>query len=108
MVPLRARRTACIVPDSWRARLLIMPCESCQPPAREIASLPVERLLGGHMRSLIHIVMVALLVCAPTGAAMAQEGESAANATTRTRRPIIRGQHSAVASMTAEATRAAD
>src|SRR5205823_11751574 len=108
MVPLRARRTACIVPGSWRARLLIMPCESCQPPAREIASLPVEWLLGGQMRSLIHIVMVALLVCAPAGAAMAQEGESDANATTRTMRPVIRGQHFAVASMKAEATRAAE
>src|SRR5205085_1269775 len=53
-------------------------------------------------------VMVALLVCAPTGAAMAQEGESDSNATTRTMRPIIRGQHFAVASMKAEATRAAE
>src|SRR2546421_770382 len=60
------------------------------------------------MRSLIHIVMVALLVCAPAGAAMAQEGESDANATTRTMRPVIRGQHFAVASMKAEATRAAE
>src|SRR5437763_7137700 len=108
MVPLRARRTAGIVPGSWRARLLIMPCKSCQPGAREIASLPVEWPLGGQMRLLIHIVMVALLVCAPTGAAMAQEGESDSNATTRTMRPIIRGQHFAVASMKAEATRAAE
>jgi gamma-glutamyltranspeptidase / glutathione hydrolase len=60
------------------------------------------------MRSLIHIVMVALLVCAPAGAAMAQEGESDANSTTRTMRPVIRGQHFAVASMKAEATRAAE
>ena len=60
------------------------------------------------MRSLIHIVMVALLVCAPAGAVMAQEGESDANATTRTMRPVIRGQHFAVASMKAEATRAAE
>jgi len=60
------------------------------------------------MRSLIHIVMVALLVCAPAGAAMAQEGESDANATTRTMRPVVRGQHFAVASMKAEATRAAE
>ena len=60
------------------------------------------------MRLLIHIVMVALLVCAPAGAAMAQEGESDANATTRTMRPVIRGQHFAVASMKAEATRAAE
>src|SRR5216110_4121026 len=60
------------------------------------------------MRSLLHIVMVALLVCAPAGAVMAQEGESDANATTRTMRPVIRGQHFAVASMKAEATRAAE
>src|SRR5437773_1206554 len=60
------------------------------------------------MQSLIHIVMVALLVCAPAGAAMAQEGDSDANATTRTMRPVIRGQHFAVASMKAEATRAAE
>src|SRR5256714_9571248 len=59
------------------------------------------------MRSLTHFVLCALLVCAPAGAAMAQEGESDANATTRTMRPIIRGQHFAVASMKAEATRAA-
>src|ERR1043166_6147272 len=59
------------------------------------------------MRSLIHIVMVALLVCAPAGVAMAQEGESD-NSTTRTMRPIVRGQHFAVASMKAEATRAAE
>src|SRR5205085_3361918 len=52
-------------------------------------------------------VMVALLVCAPTGAAMAQEGESDSNATTRTMRPIIRGRHFAAASMKPEATRAA-
>jgi gamma-glutamyltranspeptidase / glutathione hydrolase len=60
------------------------------------------------MRSLIHLVMVALLVCAPAGATMAQEGESDANSTTRTMRPVIRGQHFAVASMKAEATRAAE
>src|SRR2546421_183576 len=60
------------------------------------------------MRSLIHIVMVALLVCAPAGAAMAQEGESDANATTRPMRPVVRGTHFAVASMKAEATRAAE
>src|SRR5436853_5877767 len=59
------------------------------------------------MRSLIHVVMVALLVCAPAGATMAQEGESDVNAT-RTMRPVIRGQHFAVASMKAEATRAAE
>src|SRR5438045_9065043 len=108
MVPRRPRRASGIVPGRWRARLLIMPCESCQPPAREIASLPVEWLEGGLMRSLIHIVMVALLVCAPAGAAMAHEGESDANPTTRTMRPVIRGKHFAVASMKAEATRAAD
>src|SRR2546423_1654722 len=85
-----------------------MPCQSCQPLAREIASRPVEWLEEDPMRSLIHTVMVALLVCAPAGAAMAQEGESDANATTRTMRPVIRGQHFAVASMKAEATRAAE
>src|SRR5258706_15045646 len=60
------------------------------------------------MRSLTYFVLCALLVCAPAGAAMAQEGESDANATTRTMRPIIRGQHFAVAAMKAEATRAAE
>jgi len=39
---------------------------------------------------------------------MAQEGESEATATTRNMRPIVRGQHFAVASMKAEATRAAE
>jgi gamma-glutamyltranspeptidase/glutathione hydrolase len=60
------------------------------------------------MRSLIHIVLCALMVCAPAGATMAQEGESEANSTTRTMRPVVRGQHFAVASMKAEATRAAE
>ena len=59
------------------------------------------------MRSLTHVVLCALLVCAPAGATMAQEGESDATST-RTMRPLIRGQHFAVASMKAEATRAAE
>ena len=59
------------------------------------------------MRSLTHFVLCALLVCAPAGVTVAQEGESNANAT-RTMRPIVRGQHFAVASMKAEATRAAE
>ena len=39
---------------------------------------------------------------------MAQEGESENQAATRTMRPIVRGRHFAVASMKAEATRAAE
>src|SRR5947207_14271585 len=42
------------------------------------------------------------------GAVMAQEGESEANASTRTMRPIVRGRHFAVTSMKAEATRPAE
>jgi gamma-glutamyltranspeptidase/glutathione hydrolase len=39
---------------------------------------------------------------------MGQEGESDANSANRTMRPVVRGQHFAVASMKAEATRAAE
>src|SRR5262249_35267286 len=40
--------------------------------------------------------------------AMSQEGESENNGSNRTMRPVVRGQHFAVASMKAEATRAAE
>src|SRR5690242_3260516 len=63
---------------------------------------------GGPMRSLIHIVLCAVMVAAPAGVTMAQEAEPDSNSTTRTMRPIVRGQHFAVASMKAEATRAAE
>ncbi len=60
------------------------------------------------MRSLTHLLVAALLICAPAGATMAQEGEGDANSATRTLRPVVRGQHFAVTSMKAEATRAAE
>src|SRR5437899_3378817 len=53
------------------------------------------------MRSL-HVGMI---ICLFAGVKMAQEGESETNSG-RTMRPIVRGQHFAVASMKAEATRA--
>ena len=58
------------------------------------------------MRSLNRIVLVGTLICALAGLTMGQEGESE-SATNRTMRPVVRGQHFAVASMKAEATRAA-
>ena len=51
------------------------------------------------MRSLSRIVLVGTLICALAGLTMGQEGESEASATNRTMRPVVRGQHFAVASM---------
>src|SRR5437588_3070120 len=59
------------------------------------------------MRSLNLIVLVAIVTFSFAGMIMAQEGEET-NAANRTMRPIVRGQHFAVASMKAEATRAAE
>ncbi len=55
----------------------------------------------------IKLVAVAMMICFFAGAAMGQEGESEA-ITNRTMRPVVRGEHFAVASMKAEATRAAE
>jgi gamma-glutamyltranspeptidase/glutathione hydrolase len=52
--------------------------------------------------------VVGITICLFAGVTMGQEGESEAVATARTMRPIVRGQHFAVASMKAEATRAAE
>src|SRR5437868_6747437 len=59
------------------------------------------------MRGLTRIALVSGLVCLMMGVAVAQESvvEGTAN---RTMRPVVRGQHFAVASMKAEATRAAE
>src|SRR5438132_2767651 len=59
------------------------------------------------MRPFIQIALVGALMCSLAGATMGQEGESE-TAANRTMRPIVRGQHFAVASMKAEATRAAE
>src|SRR5437016_13835447 len=59
------------------------------------------------MRPFIQIALVGALMCSLAGATMGQEGESE-TATNRTMRPIVRGQHFAVAAMKAEATRAAE
>src|SRR2546425_1536175 len=59
------------------------------------------------MRSLIRMALVGALICTFAGVTMSQEGESDAT-TNRTMRPIVRGQHFAVAAMKAEATRAAE
>src|SRR5260370_39189302 len=58
------------------------------------------------MRSLKMAALVGLTICLFPGVTMAQEGES--EATAKTMRPIVRGQHFAVASMKAEASRAAE
>src|SRR5712691_1790883 len=60
------------------------------------------------MRSLKMAAFVGITICFLAGVTMAQEGESETNGATRTMRPIIRGEHFAVASMKAEATRAAE
>ncbi len=60
------------------------------------------------MRSFIRIMLVAALMCSLAEMIMGQEGESDAAAANRTMRPVVRGQHFAVASMKAEATRAAE
>ena len=53
------------------------------------------------------IALAGLLSCTFAAMTMAQEGESDAN-NNKTMRPVVRGQHFAVASMKAEATRAAE
>jgi gamma-glutamyltranspeptidase/glutathione hydrolase len=53
------------------------------------------------------MALAGALICTLAGVTMAQEGESDAT-TNRTMRPVVRGQHFAVASMKAEATRAAE
>src|SRR5437667_8761708 len=60
------------------------------------------------MRTLIRIALVGVLMSSLAGATMGQEGESENQSAARTMRPIVRGQHFAVASMKAEATRAAE
>ena len=60
------------------------------------------------MRSLNRIALVGIVICLFTGMTMAQEGDSATNGVVRTMRPVVRGRHFAVASMKAEATRAAE
>jgi len=60
------------------------------------------------MRSIIAVILLGTLICAFAQTAMGQEGESDANSANRTMRPVVRGQHFAVASMKAEATRAAE
>src|SRR5256712_7104046 len=59
------------------------------------------------MRSFNRIALAGALMGSLAGAAMGQEGESE-TAANRTMRPIVRGQHFAVAAMKAEATRAAE
>src|SRR5436309_2194824 len=59
------------------------------------------------MRSLGLIALVGIIIFSLGGVIMAQEGEETSGAN-RTMRPILRGQHFAVASMKAEATRAAE
>src|SRR6266704_6006394 len=51
---------------------------------------------------------VGIIICLFAGVTMGQEAESEANTANRTMRPIVRGRHFAVASMKAEATRAAE
>src|SRR3989475_1311381 len=60
------------------------------------------------MRSIRMAAVVGITICLFAGVTMGQEGESEAAGTTKTMRPIVRGQHFAVASMKAEATRAAE
>lgn len=58
------------------------------------------------MRSLNQICLIGIVLCSIAGMTMAQEGEP--QITNRTMRPVVRGRHFAVASMKAEATRAAE
>src|SRR6266576_5615634 len=60
------------------------------------------------MRTLIRIALVGMLMSSLAGMTMGQEAESETNGLTRTMRPVVRGRHFAVASMKAEATRAAE
>jgi gamma-glutamyltranspeptidase/glutathione hydrolase len=59
------------------------------------------------MQSLKMATVVGLTICLFAGVMMAQEGEETSGAN-RTMRPVVRGRHFAVASMKAEATRAAE
>src|SRR3989442_6145276 len=58
------------------------------------------------MRLLNRTALSGMLMCALMATTMAQEGEQ--ETTARTMRPVVRGQHFAVTSMKAEATRAAE
>ena len=58
------------------------------------------------MRLLNRTALSGMLMCALVTVTMAQEGEQ--ETTARTMRPVVRGRHFAVASMKAEATRAAE
>src|SRR5438876_1084017 len=60
------------------------------------------------MRTLIRIALAGMLMSSLAGVTMGQEGESEANGASRMMRPAVRGRHFAVASMKAEATRAAE
>src|SRR2546430_14672155 len=75
-----------------------------QPPATAGGSDTQEV----SMRPLNRIALVGALMGSLAGATMGQEGESETAAANRTMRPIVRGQHFAVAAMKAEATRAAE
>src|SRR5437667_11085604 len=59
------------------------------------------------MRSLKTITAMCVMILLTTGMTMGQEQESP-EVTNRTMRPVVRGQHFAVASMKAEATRASE
>jgi gamma-glutamyltranspeptidase/glutathione hydrolase len=59
------------------------------------------------MRSLKTITTMCVMILLTTGMTMGQEQESP-EVTNKTMRPVVRGQHFAVASMKAEATRAAE
>src|SRR5437763_15313601 len=56
----------------------------------------------------LKITAVGIIICMFAGVTMGQEAESEATAASRTMRPVVRGRHFAVASMKAEATRAAE
>src|SRR6266536_4347932 len=55
----------------------------------------------------LKVTAVGIIICLFAGVTMGQEAESETAAANRTMRPIVRGQHFAVGSMKAEATRAA-
>src|SRR5258706_14997435 len=67
-----------------------------------------QRIISAEviMRTLPRIMLTCLLSLSFATMTMAQEGEP--ETATRTMRPVVRGQHFAVASMKAEATRAAE
>src|SRR6266536_2006047 len=56
----------------------------------------------------LKVTAVGIIICLFAGVTVGQEAESEATAPGRTMRPIVRGRHYAVASMKAEATRAAE